>query len=179
MEIKNYDLFTFHRFFPAEYNPSYCEYVSIPDPKTCIEIIERWQRAKSPIRFAVTGALGGSINYAATIRTFNYEERAGSPGDWYYDLELREYRFITIRTIATTATATSAVTSATSESERPSTWEPPSSYTVKSGDSLWKISAEVYKDGGVGWSKIYDANVGVIGKDPNLIYPGQVLTIPG
>ncbi len=61
---------------------------------------------------------------------------------------------------------------------RPSEWEPPTSYTVKSGDSLWKVSAEVYRDGGVGWRKIYEANRDTIGKNPNLIRPGQTLVIP-
>ena len=28
------------------------------------------------------------------------------------------------------------------------------------------------------WKKIYEANKGVIGKNPNLIYPGQKYTIP-
>lgn len=46
-------------------------------------------------------------------------------------------------------------------------------YTVMSGDSLWKISLK-YK---VGWTDIYHANQGAI-KNPALIYPGQVLTIP-
>lgn len=50
-----------------------------------------------------------------------------------------------------------------------------SSYTVVSGDSLSSIGARV----GLSWQAIYNANVGVIGSDPNRIFPGQVLTIPG
>ncbi len=50
-------------------------------------------------------------------------------------------------------------------------------YTVKPGDCLWKISAkkDIYGDGYV-WSLIYDANKDQI-KNPNLIYPKQVLKI--
>lgn len=48
------------------------------------------------------------------------------------------------------------------------------SYTVKSGDTLSSIAAKY----GTTWKRIYDANKGVIGKDPNLIKPGQVLRIP-
>lgn len=51
------------------------------------------------------------------------------------------------------------------------------SYTVVSGDCLWKIAKKFYGDGGK-WSVIYNANQSVIGGNPNLIYPGQVLTIP-
>lgn len=50
-------------------------------------------------------------------------------------------------------------------------------YTVKRGDSLWKIAKHFY-GAGILWTRIYAANRDVVGKDPNKIYPGQVLTIP-
>ncbi len=50
-------------------------------------------------------------------------------------------------------------------------------YTVKAGDSLWKIAEAFYKDGNA-WPKIYNANKDVIGPNPSLIRPGQVLKIP-
>ena len=49
-------------------------------------------------------------------------------------------------------------------------------YTVKSGDSLSKIAKREYGDAAK-WHAIYDANRDQI-KDPDLIYPGQVLTLP-
>lgn len=49
-------------------------------------------------------------------------------------------------------------------------------YTVKSGDCLWNIAKQFYGSGAE-YTKIYNANKGII-KNPNLIYPGQVLTIP-
>ncbi len=48
-------------------------------------------------------------------------------------------------------------------------------YTVKSGDTLSGIGSKY----GVSWQKIYNANKSVIGNNPNRIYPGQTLTIPG
>jgi nucleoid-associated protein YgaU len=50
------------------------------------------------------------------------------------------------------------------------------SYTVVSGDSLSKIAKREYGDAQK-WRQIYEANRDQI-KDPDLIYPGQVLTIP-
>jgi nucleoid-associated protein YgaU len=50
-------------------------------------------------------------------------------------------------------------------------------HTVERGDSLWKI-AKRYLGNGNEWKTIYEANRAVIGSNPDLIKPGQVLTIP-
>jgi len=52
-----------------------------------------------------------------------------------------------------------------------------STYTVKKGDSLWSISKQQLGSG-ARWREIYEANRDVI-KNPNRIYVGQVLQIPG
>ena len=46
----------------------------------------------------------------------------------------------------------------------------------KRQDTLWAISAKYY-GAGAQYTKIYGANTDKI-SNPNLIYPGQVLTIP-
>lgn len=48
-------------------------------------------------------------------------------------------------------------------------------YTVKAGDNLTTISRNL---GGIGWKDLYNANIGIIGSNPNIIRPGQVLTVP-
>ena len=50
-------------------------------------------------------------------------------------------------------------------------------YTVVSGDSLSKIAKEFYGDP-MKYPDIFEANKPML-KDPDLIYPGQVLRIPG
>lgn len=52
-----------------------------------------------------------------------------------------------------------------------------SKYTVVSGDTLSGIAKD--KDVKGGWHTLYDMNKKVVGSDPNLIFPKQVLTIPG
>ena len=49
-------------------------------------------------------------------------------------------------------------------------------YTVKSGDTLSKIAREHYGDAGR-YPEIFEANKPML-KDPDKIYPGQVLRIP-
>ena len=49
-------------------------------------------------------------------------------------------------------------------------------YTVIKGDSLSKIAKQFYGDANR-WQRIFEANKDKI-KDPDLIYPGQVLKIP-
>src|SRR5262249_44348538 len=49
-------------------------------------------------------------------------------------------------------------------------------YTVKSGDTLSKISQQFYGDANQ-YNKIFNANRGII-QDPNKISPGQQLVIP-
>jgi LysM repeat protein len=54
---------------------------------------------------------------------------------------------------------------------------PGSSYTVQQGDTLSSIAQQAYGNANE-WQKIYDANVQVIGNDPNLLHAGEVIYIP-
>ena len=49
-------------------------------------------------------------------------------------------------------------------------------YTVKSGDTLWKISQEMYGNGSK-YMKIFEANTPML-ENPDKIFPGQELNIP-
>ncbi len=73
------------------------------------------------------------------------------------------------------------VTTPAEEPEAPPVIEPApvletGTYTVVSGDSLWKIARAQYGNGSQ-WKAIYEANKEII-KNPNLIYAGQKLMIP-
>ena len=48
-------------------------------------------------------------------------------------------------------------------------------YTVQAGDTLSKIARKL---GGGGWQTLYAANKSVVGANPNMIHPGQILTLP-
>ncbi|MFD2671032.1 LysM peptidoglycan-binding domain-containing protein [Marinicrinis sediminis] len=157
-------------FFPKHYNATFCEYENIPQPWEAVNRLKRWQESGEPIRLKITGT---SINMAATIRSLDIEEKAGEPGDIHFSLKLKEYQFFTFPVYALDEEEKVIDPS----QRRANTVVNPSRYTVKPGDSLWKISQKNLGDGSK-WRKIYELNKAVIGPNPNLIKPQQVLVMP-
>lgn len=52
-------------------------------------------------------------------------------------------------------------------------------HAVKAGDTLHKIAVlHLHNSDKDNWRSIYETNKGIIGSNPNLIFPGQVLVIP-
>ncbi|MBC3798020.1 LysM peptidoglycan-binding domain-containing protein [Acetobacterium tundrae] len=102
-------------------------------------------------------------------------EFSGGFGDISYNVSFFEGKDINISIEVKDAGA------ATVPDERPTAPDPPaeqkSTYTVVSGDCLWDIAGAQLGDP-TRWPEIYDLNRDVIGDDPNLIYPGQVYTLP-
>lgn len=54
---------------------------------------------------------------------------------------------------------------------------PEAYYIIQPGDSLSSIAERAYGDASK-WPVIYNANITVIGPDPNIIQPGQTIYIP-
>jgi LysM repeat protein len=133
--------------------------------------IEQWMNNKKIIQLQVTTT---RINLPVTIRSFKWEEKGGSVGDIEYTIELKEYKPVAYSTIKV---ATNKPTAPTTTKRPPSTNEKPKTYTVKAGDNLWDIAKKYY---GTGTKKdaIYNKNKSIIGKNPNLIRPGQKLVLP-
>jgi nucleoid-associated protein YgaU len=70
----------------------------------------------------------------------------------------------------------SDVKGASSSAPMPEAGAQQETYTVQKGDSLSKIAKSRYGEAGK-WKIIYEANKDII-KNPDLIYPGQVLKLP-
>lgn len=51
-------------------------------------------------------------------------------------------------------------------------------YVVQKGDNLWNIAKD-HLGGGAKWQEIYQLNQNLIGQNPELIYPGTTLQLPG
>lgn len=163
--------FSFSSFFPATRFPG-LQVSSITKPLTLIEKINSWKNGDKPVHFIATAC---GVDIYATVESFNYEEVGGDPGTYQYSITLKEYREITVRQVKIDTPKKTATVK--KEEPRVDNTVQPKTYTVKKGDCLWNIAKKYYGNGAQ-YTKIYNANKGVIGGNPNLIYPGQVLTIP-
>ncbi len=166
-------------FFPAHAAPYTAPYTAenteaLPEPVGAVRAIQAARDALKPVRLILTGG-DLDINVDMVVDSFDYEERYGEVGDIYYSIKLTEWKSYAPRRLELPLKAEAPAVLA--EPERAGTPEPPKSYTVAKGDSLWAVARKSYGSGD-GWSKIYAANQGIIGPNPNLIFPGQVLTIP-
>jgi hypothetical protein len=63
----------------------------ITDPPEIVQAIQKARDKESPIRFLITGT-DLDINVRMGVETFDYEERAGEPGDFYYSIKLSEWK---------------------------------------------------------------------------------------
>lgn len=167
---------SFSSFFPSKNSPHFKR--STKSASEYIELIKKWQASKRPIRFIITGT---DVNLAMGIENFSYDLTEGS-GDINYTLDLAEYRFLNTPSVKQIK-APSKKDSTTALKERPTTKETPRTYSVKSGDSLWKISKRELGDG-ARFSEIYNLNKALIDKKNGskmpkyTIYAGQVLELP-
>ena len=157
-------------FFPAHSAP-YAPRTITP-PLELVRAIQAARDALQPVRLLITGT-DLDINVRMGIESFDYEERSGELGDLYYSIKLSEWKDYSPRRIVL-------------QEKKPTAKDPsragqpngmPKTYTVVKGDCLWYIAKRFYGKGGE-WPKIYSANKAIIGGNPNLIYPGQVFTIP-
>ena len=154
--------------FPSKAYPGLNRSLII-DPDKAVAMIKRWRESLKPVHFIVTGA---KIDFYARINKFKHELKGEDAGTIYYDLELKEWRDTSVRTV-TVSNTTATVPQTNTRANNSTT---PRTYTVKTGDCLWTIAVKMYGDG-TKYLKIYNANKDKIGAN-YIIYTGQVLTIP-
>jgi hypothetical protein len=161
----------FSSFFPAEYDPSYCQYPEIPDPLEAFNLLNSLTMRELPIQLIICGA---DINMLVTMSFNRQYHRGGEPGDIYFDLTFRSWRDIKIL-----AESTAEYQTGESLNQRVDFKQTSKTYTVKEGDCLWYIAKRELGSSSR-WEEIYNLNPNpnTIGPDPNLIYPGQRLVMP-
>ena len=162
---------SFSSFFPATKFPG-LKVKKITKPLTLVKKINKWKATKKPIHLIVTSC---GVDIYAAIENFTYSEVGGDPGTYQYSLDLKECREIKVRKVKVNIPKKKATVK--KEEPRVDNTVQPRTYTVQPGDCLWNIAKRFYGNGAL-YTKIYEANKGVIGGNPNLIYAGQVYTIP-
>lgn len=149
-------------FFPARDYP-FLAPGAVADPWYYVGLLTQWSADAQVCRYIVSGT---DINAPVLLGPLSYGEQDGS-GDVYYTLPLKEYRYLEEVVVEETGNSSRPVEAASEP-------ETADRYTVVKGDSLWAICKRTYGDGSLAY-KLATAN-GV--KNPNLIYPGQVLDLP-
>lgn len=149
-----------------------------------LDYFETLKTKKKPFQFLVSrtkpdGTVLFSTNIKVSLEDYKITEQAKEGFDLMVKIKLKQYRAYSTKTV--TLKQENGKTKATVKKERAAENSPAptaaTKYTVKKGDCLWNIAKKFYGSGSK-YTVIYKANKAVIGGNPNLIYPGQVLTIP-
>lgn len=152
-------------------------------PDYYLGTLERLKTSKEPTQFILVrcspdGRTLYDTNMRVSVEDYNIVEDATKGLDVAVDVNLKQWRSYGTKTATVEQPAKSGqAATVTVEKERDASTAPTAkTYTVKAGDSLWAIAAKYYGKGAE-YTKIASANTDKI-SNPNLIYPGQVLTIP-
>ena len=133
-------------------------------PEYYLGILEKLKTDKRTTRFIMVrrSPNGRSLydtNMKVSVEDYNIVEEAKEGLDVSVDVNLKQWRAYGTKTFTV---------------EKPAAKKKKA--TVKKGDTLWAIASKYYGSGAQ-YTKIYKANTDKI-SNPNLIYTGQVFTIP-
>ena len=173
---------------PRQYEPYIREWV---EPQEIVRRLESFRSKERKLRLLVTNT---AINHDVYISRFPGTYKDGY-GDYYYSLDLVEAKELIINISENVVDSptydeteqTEYVTTPQPSPQLPPLANQPSqprptppsgnTHTVVSGDTLWGI-AQRHLGAGSRYREIFNANQDVIGSNPSLIRPGQVLVIP-
>ena len=159
-------------FFPEnEYSFSRDSGVDVNCAMDYIDLLKGWIRDGDIIRVVVADEKGAKINGQYHLARVAYSSKKADNGDIPFTAYFEECTPMNVATVEKSSAQNTVRADTATIPPKAKT------YTVKKGDSLSAIARQVYGDAGK-WKKIYEANKGVIGGNPNLIYPGQTYTIP-
>lgn len=144
--------------------------------------LEALKMGKQPFRFIVTrklhrGRRAQNTNLSVSLEDYEITEDAGNGFDVKVKISLKQYKAYGTKIVTIQPKKEEAVT----KEQRPAESSPApkqgeqKSYTVKKGDTLWKIAKKFYGSGAQ-YPKIAEANPSI--KNPNRIYAGQTFVIP-
>jgi LysM repeat protein len=148
-------------------------------PKEIQGIFSRWRRYGKKLRLLVTGT---TINHDVYLDSYTVDNSKLDTVEYSISFSVAKdilvYTTTELNIENTTQKTTTATTNERAASAEAAAATPQkTTYTVKAGDTLWVI-AKKFLGNGSRYPEIYELNKAIIGPDPNLIYAGQVYTIP-
>lgn len=147
-----------------------------------LEKLEKLKTSKEPFQFicsrvSPSGKLLFDTNMKVSLEDYTIDEDAKNGFDVMVTIKMKQYKPYGTKTVQVVIKQNNPVPAAKVTETRPAESAPaPKTYTVVSGDCLWNI-AKKHLGNGARYTEIYNLNKDKI-KNPNLIYPGQVLTMP-
>lgn len=154
--------------------------------KIFLEAIEKLKTSKQPFQFIVSRTYPNgkgifNTNIKVSLESYTIKEDRKEGLDVVVTFNLKQYKDYGTKICKITFTKKAKPVAKTPPPARATVSSPApkqqnKTYTVVRGDCLWNIAKKFYGNGSQ-YTKIYNANRDKI-KNPNLIYPGQVLTIP-
>lgn len=149
-----------------------------------MDIFEELKTSQKPFQFLVCRRLpvGKKLlntNIKVSLEDYKITEEAKNGFDFNVKFNLKQWKEYGTKTVniiiaENKPTASTEPARETNNSPAPTASQ---SYTVVKGDCLYNIAKKFYGNGSK-YTIIYNANKSIIGGNPNMIKPGQVLTIP-
>lgn len=148
-------------------------------PKEIQGFFSMWRTRGTKLRLLITGT---TINHDVYLEKYTVDNKKLDTVEYSISFAVAKdilvYTTTELNAGNTTQKDTTATTNERAASEKAAASSSTSqTCTVKSGDTLWAI-AKKYLGDGSRYNEIYEANKAIIGSNPNVIKPGQTLTIP-
>lgn len=171
---------SFESFFPTSWGP----FVSLDQsellqPSQYVSDIERWWKTLYPIRFVYIGKdtdERSQFSLPMSITSFETWEEAGSPGDVFFSLRLKEYVFYKAKRITAVRKNENTVLITSSQRQRADERVPNTTYTLKPGDTLIKV-ARIELGDSSRWTEIQSLNK-ITDSEIRRLQVGRVLQLP-
>ncbi|MGN7454625.1 LysM peptidoglycan-binding domain-containing protein [Paenibacillus pasadenensis] len=172
----------FESFFPSQPGPYVATRSILKRPEQFADDIGRWMRSGYPLRFIYARHADRfenpyTLQIPMTITGFDRWEEAGSPGDVFYTLKLKEYVFYAPVKLQAVKTADGSTAVAKEPDKRPDLKVPPKAYTIVKGDTLSGISMKLYDGDSSRWPEIQKLN-GIGNSELKRLQIGRVLQVP-
>ena len=154
--------------------------------KLFLDAIEKLKTNQKPFQFIVSRTYPNgkglyNTNIKVSLENYTIKEDAKNGLDTVVTFNLKQYRDFGTKICKISFPKSQKPVAVAPPPPRPAPTSPKpvnqnKTYTVVRSDCLWNIAKKFYGNGSQ-YTKIYNANRDKI-RNPNLIYPGQVLTIP-